>query len=79
MCVALAALDATVRIEGPNGSRIIPFAGFDRLPASEPQRDNTMQPGELIIAFELPPSDFGSNHTCLKIRDRLSYAFCLRW
>jgi xanthine dehydrogenase YagS FAD-binding subunit len=77
MCVALAALDATVHVEGPNGPRVIPFAEFHRLPANEPQRDNTMQPGELIIAVELPPSDFGSNHTYLKVRDRLSYAFAL--
>lgn len=77
MCVALAALDATVHVEGPSGSREIQFSEFHRLPANEPQRDNTMQPDELIVAVELPPSDFGSNHTYVKIRDRLSYAFAL--
>jgi xanthine dehydrogenase YagS FAD-binding subunit len=77
MCVAMAALDATVHVEGPNGPRAIEFAEFHRLPGNEPQRDNTMQPGELVVAVELPPSDFGSNHTYLKIRDRLSYAFAL--
>jgi xanthine dehydrogenase YagS FAD-binding subunit len=77
MCVALAALDATVHVEGPNGPRVINFSEFHRLPANEPQQDNTMQPGELVVAVELPPSDFGSNHTYIKVRDRLSYAFAL--
>jgi xanthine dehydrogenase YagS FAD-binding subunit len=77
MCVALAAIGASVEIEGPNGKRSIPFADFHRLPGNEPQRDNTMSTGELITAVVLPPSDFGTTYTYLKIRDRLSYAFAL--
>ncbi|MBS0531238.1 MAG: xanthine dehydrogenase family protein subunit M [Proteobacteria bacterium] len=77
MCVALAALNASVDVEGPDGKRSIPFSDFHRLPGSEPQRDNTMSSGELITAVVLPPSDFGANYTYLKIRDRLSYAFAL--
>ena len=77
MCVALAVIDATVEIEGPNGKRSLPFQDFHRLPGSEPQRDNTMSAGELITSIVLPPIDFGANHTYLKICDRLSYAFAL--
>ena len=77
MCVALAALDAIVHLEGPAGRRSIAFDAFHRLPADEPQHDNTMQPGELITAVELPASNFGKNYTYLKVRDRLSYAFAL--
>jgi xanthine dehydrogenase YagS FAD-binding subunit len=77
MCVALAALDAVVHVKGPSGARAIPFADFHRLPGDEPQRDNTMSHGELLTAVELPPSDFGSHYTYLKLRDRLSYAFAL--
>ncbi|WP_213775035.1 xanthine dehydrogenase family protein subunit M [Bradyrhizobium sp. dw_78] len=77
MCVALAALDAVVHVEGPGGTRTIPFAEFHRLPANEPERDNTLRTGELIIAVELPAATFGPNHTYLKVRDRLSYAFAL--
>jgi xanthine dehydrogenase YagS FAD-binding subunit len=77
MCVALAALDAVVHVKGPSGARTIPFADFHRLPGDEPQHDNTMSHGELLTAVELPPSDFGSHHTYLKLRDRLSYAFAL--
>ncbi|GGE49035.1 oxidoreductase [Agaricicola taiwanensis] len=77
MCVALAALDATVHVAGPGGTRTIPFADFHRLPGDQPELDNTMRHGELITAVEVPPSRFGAHHTYLKIRDRLSYAFAL--
>lgn len=77
MCVALAALDATVEVEGPGGPRSIPISGFHRLPGSEPDRDNTLKLGELITGVAIPEPDFGSHYTYLKIRDRLSYAFAL--
>ena len=77
MCVALAALDATVRVTGPGGERTIPFAEYHRLPGDSPERDNTLQPGELVTAIDLPDADFGAHHSYLKLRDRLSYAFAL--
>jgi len=77
MCVALAALDAIVHLEGPDGQRTVAFGEFHRLPADQPQHDNTMRAGELITAIELPASGFASYYTYLKVRDRLSYAFAL--
>ena len=77
MCVALAALDATVHVTGPAGERAIAFADFHRLPGDTPQRDTNLQPDEIITAVELPAQGFAANYTYLKIRDRLSYAFAL--
>jgi xanthine dehydrogenase YagS FAD-binding subunit len=77
MCVALAALEATVHVAGRNGERSIAFADFHRLPGDEPQRDSNLQADEIITAVELPPQGFVQNYTYLKIRDRLSYAFAL--
>jgi len=77
MCVALAALDAQVHVTGPQGSRVIPFADYHRLPGDEPQRDNTLHVAELVTAIDVPPADFGRHTTYLKLRDRLSYAFAL--
>ncbi|MGC2522641.1 MAG: xanthine dehydrogenase family protein subunit M [Stellaceae bacterium] len=77
MCVALAALDATVHVAGPAGARAIAFADFHRLPADAPERDTNLQPGEIVTAVELPARGFAQNYTYLKIRDRLSYAFAL--
>ncbi|SFV16564.1 xanthine dehydrogenase YagS FAD-binding subunit [Methylobacterium sp. 174MFSha1.1] len=77
MCVALAALDATVQVEGPNGRRAIPFAEFHRLPGDEPERDTTLRHGEIVLSVDLPDEEFSKHYTYLKLRDRLSYAFAL--
>ena len=77
MCVALAVLEAQVHVSGPNGERVIAFADFHRLPGNTPERDTTLEPGEVIVAVVLPDAGFGANHTYLKLRDRQSYAFAL--
>jgi len=77
MCVALAALEAQVRISGPGGERVVPFADYHRLPGDEPWRDNTLVAGDLVTAIDLPAEDFSRHYTYLKLRDRLSYAFAL--
>lgn len=77
MCVALAALDATVHVTGPKGDRVIPFTDFHRLPGDTPDIDTNLARDEIITAIELPPEGFSRNYSYLKIRDRLSYAFAL--
>ncbi len=77
MCVALAALGATVRVEGPSGERTIRFADFHRLPGDTPQVETTLKADEIIVAVDLPAQDYGRHHTYLKLRDRQSYAFAL--
>jgi len=78
MCVALAALDATVIATGSKGERKIPFKDFHRLPGSTPDKDNNLQRGELITAVEVPVNDaFSQTVLYTKIRDRASYAFAL--
>ncbi|BAO89312.1 FAD binding domain-containing protein [Caballeronia cordobensis] len=77
MSVALAALDAVVRVTGPNGERAIAFAEFHRLPGDRPDLDTTLQAGELITSVDLPPPLFADHSKYLKVRDRASYAFAL--
>ncbi|RYD51416.1 MAG: xanthine dehydrogenase family protein subunit M [Sphingobacteriales bacterium] len=77
MCVALAALKVVVQVSGPQGDRVIPFSEFHRLPGDHPEQDNTLQPGELITAIDLPEEGFAQNYSYLKLRDRHSYAFAL--
>jgi xanthine dehydrogenase YagS FAD-binding subunit len=76
MCVALAALNATVHITGPKGDRKMLFTDFHRLPGDTPELDNNLQKGELITAVHIPANSFTHSHY-LKIRDRSSYAFAL--
>ena len=77
MCVALAALDAVIHVQGTNGKRAIPMADFHRLPGDAPQRDTNLAPGELIVAVELPRNGFAAHSHYLKVRDRASYEFAL--
>ncbi|HEY3538873.1 MAG TPA: xanthine dehydrogenase family protein subunit M [Trinickia sp.] len=77
MSVALAALDATVRVAGQDGERLIPISEFHRLPGDRPDIDTTLRPDELITAVELPPPAFTQHAYYLKVRDRASYAFAL--
>jgi len=78
MCIALAALDAVVKVQGADGKeRSVPFAEFHRLPGDSPEKDNNLQHGELVTAIEIPKSNFAANSYYLKVRDRASYAFAL--
>jgi xanthine dehydrogenase YagS FAD-binding subunit len=77
LCVPLAALDAEVVVLGPAGERRIPFADLHRLPGDRPDLDTTLEPGELVLAVEVPPLDFAVRSRYRKVRERASYAFAL--
>jgi xanthine dehydrogenase YagS FAD-binding subunit len=76
MCVALAALKATVNVDGPKGERVIEFADFHRLPGETPELDNNLAPGEIVTSIDLPPEQL-THCAYVKTRDRNSYAFAL--
>jgi xanthine dehydrogenase YagS FAD-binding subunit len=77
LAVALVALDALVRTQGPDRERTIPVAELHRLPGDQPNRDTVLGHGELITAVDIPPLDFAGNSRYRKVRDRASYAFAL--
>jgi xanthine dehydrogenase YagS FAD-binding subunit len=77
MCVALAALEATIHIQGPKGSRAVAFGDFHLLPGNTPHRETVLEPGDLITHVTLPPPIAGSKQVYLKLRDRASYEFAL--
>jgi xanthine dehydrogenase YagS FAD-binding subunit len=78
MAVALAALEAKVRLRSAEGhERLVDFPDFHRLPGDHPEIDNTLQPGELIVSIELPANRLSDHSYYLKVRDRASYAFAL--
>jgi xanthine dehydrogenase YagS FAD-binding subunit len=77
MCVALAALDAVVHLQGTEGERTVALTDFHRLPGGRPDIETVMHPGELVTAIELPPKPMAVNSTYRKVRDRASYAFAL--
>jgi xanthine dehydrogenase YagS FAD-binding subunit len=77
MAVAMAALDAVVRTQGPGGERAIPLTDLHRLPGEQPERDTVLGHGELITAVDLPPLAAAATSRYRKVRDRASYAFAL--
>jgi xanthine dehydrogenase YagS FAD-binding subunit len=77
MCVAMAALEATIHVQGTKGSREIAFGDFHVLPGNTPHRETVLEPGDLITHVTLPPPRSGSKQVYLKLRDRASYEFAL--
>jgi xanthine dehydrogenase YagS FAD-binding subunit len=78
-CVALAALDAVVEIDGKRGRREISLEAFHHLPGDRPDRETELEPGEMIVAVRLPAeaARFAAHARYLKVRDRTSYAFAI--
>jgi xanthine dehydrogenase YagS FAD-binding subunit len=77
MCVALAALEATIHVQGRKGSRAVPIGDFHLLPGDTPQRETVLEPGDLVTYVTLPPPVSASRQVYLKLRDRASYEFAL--
>src|SRR5260370_19988026 len=77
MCVAMAALEVKINVQGPKGQRAIAFGDFHLLPGSTPHRESVSDPGDLIAHVTLPPPIVGSKQLYLKLRDRASYEFAL--
>ena len=78
MCVALAAIGATIEVQqGDGNSRYINFQDFHRLPGDHPEKDTTLEPGELITYIHLPKPVLSDHYAYVKIRERSSYAFAL--
>src|SRR6476659_5913557 len=77
MCIALAALEATIHIQGTKGPRAIAFGDVHLLPGNTPHRETVLEPGDLITHVRIMPPFKGSKQTYLKLRDRASYEFAL--
>jgi xanthine dehydrogenase YagS FAD-binding subunit len=77
MCVAMAALEAIIHVQGPKGSRAVAIGEFHLLPGTTPARETVLEPGDLITHVTLPAPVTGSKHVYLKLRDRASYEFAL--
>ncbi|MEC8918564.1 MAG: xanthine dehydrogenase family protein subunit M [Pseudomonadota bacterium] len=77
MCVGMQALGATISVEGPGGTRDIPFEEYHLLPGDTPEREHDLNDGELITHVTLDAPIDGARGHYLKLRDRMSYEFAL--
>ena len=78
LAVALAAFDAVLTLENAKGKqRRVPITEFYLLPGKTPQKENVLEPGELIVAVTIPTAAHAQRSTYLKVRERSSYAYAL--
>ena len=78
MCVAMVALDASIRTKTPDGhERSIPIGDFYVAYGDDPAKENVLAHGEIITAVDLPGSPRAKRSHYLKVRDRASYEFAL--
>ena len=77
MAVAMMALEATVHTRGSKGERSIALNDFYLVPGTTPDKENVLEPGELITHVTLPALPQGTRSHYLKLRDRASYEFAL--
>jgi xanthine dehydrogenase YagS FAD-binding subunit len=77
MCVAMAAIGATIEVEGPNGPRTIDFLDFHLVPGATPWKEHALLPNEMITHVTLDAPLPRSKSGYLKLRDRTSYQFAL--
>jgi xanthine dehydrogenase YagS FAD-binding subunit len=77
LAVALVALDASVEVRGPLGTRAVVLDDLYRLPASTPHIETVLQPGEVIAAITVPASAASLRSHYVKVRDRASFEFAV--
>ncbi len=75
--IALIALDAQVLIHGRQGARQIAFASLHRPAVGRPDLENTLEPGDVIVGFEVQSVPWSARSIYLKVRDRASYEFAI--
>jgi xanthine dehydrogenase YagS FAD-binding subunit len=78
-CVPLVAFDAVVEIEGKGGRREVALEALHRLPGDTPQRETSLERGDLIVALRLPAEarGFAAHARYIKVRERASFAFAV--
>lgn len=74
---ALIALGATVKIIGPDGEKTMPLEEFFILPDMNPQRENVLEPNEVVAEVHVPKPSANTKSFYIKARERGSFDFAL--
>jgi xanthine dehydrogenase YagS FAD-binding subunit len=77
MAVAMMALEAVVHARKDKRERRIALDDLYLLPGTTPDKENVLEPGELITYVTLPKLPAGTRSHYLKLRDRAQYEFAL--
>jgi xanthine dehydrogenase YagS FAD-binding subunit len=74
---ALVAYEATLRIVGPKGTRLLPIEKFYVLPSQDVKKETVLKPDEILTEILLPPLAKGLRSSYRKVRARQSWDFAL--
>jgi len=74
---ALMALDASVQLIGPGGTRTVGLGAFFVPPSKDHTRETVVEPGEFVADVLIPPPPAGAVSTYRKLRSRGAWDFAL--
>lgn len=74
---ALIALNASVEITGPKGTRTVPLEKFFVLPMDNIFQENILQPNEIVTRITVPRPPTGAKSHYLKVRHKESFDWAL--
>jgi xanthine dehydrogenase YagS FAD-binding subunit len=74
---ALVALEASIRIAGPKGKRVMAAENFHVPPTQDYTKETVLEPGEIVTDIVLPPPAEGLQSSYRKVRARRSWDFAL--
>jgi xanthine dehydrogenase YagS FAD-binding subunit len=74
---ALIALEAVVRLLGPDGERALPLERFFVLPDQDLHAENVLRQGEIVTEIVLPAAPPGARSSYRKVRERGAWDFAL--
>ena len=77
MAPALAALNATVRLAGPGGTRAVAIEQFFMPPTKDPKKETVLEQDEIVTEILLPVPPKGLRSSYQKVRARRSWDFAL--
>jgi xanthine dehydrogenase YagS FAD-binding subunit len=71
--VSLVALEATFRLVGPSGERVVPAVDFFALPSVNPARENVLEEDDLLAGVDIPATATFARSAYHKVMDRESW------
>ncbi len=74
---ALIALNASLKIAGPEGEKTLKVEEFFTLPAANPFRENVLQPNEIVVEVQVPQPKPNTKSFYLKAREKGAPDFAL--
>src|SRR6266851_5093285 len=74
---ALLALNASARISGSSGERVVPFDSYFHGPREDVLTENVLKPDEILLEVQIPKPAAGTKMAWTKIKDRQVYDFAI--